>query len=110
MIRFFRIAWALYRAGGAWADDSEWTAADAVWLRSCLSCESGRRLKSKLRNASMSMNARAVLSSDPAGEGRRAAGYMTCVEDISALAAPKDSETTEEDAFGAGIPLEQIAP
>lgn len=110
MIRFLKIAWALYKGGGAWVGDHEWTATDAASLRLFLSGESGRRLTAMLRNASIKMNASAVQSSDPAGDGRRAAGYMLAIEDISALAAPQDSETDEEEAYGAGIPLEQIAP
>lgn len=110
VLRFLRIAFSLSRMGGAWAEDSEWTEADAVWLRSCLSCESGKRLRERLRNASIRMNARAVLSSDPAGEGRKASGYMVCIEDLSALAAPQVREDTEEEALGADFPLEQIAP
>ena len=112
MIKFFRflhIAFALAKGGGAWAEDCEWTEDDAVWLRSCLSGTSGQRLMGRLRNASIKKNAAAVLSSDPAGEGGKAAGYMYCIEDISALAAPLSDEQTEEEE-GASFNLEQIAP
>ena len=110
LIRFFKIAWALSRTGGAWAGDCEWEASDAESLRHFLSGTVGQRFTARLRNASISMNARAVLSSDPAGDGRKAAGYMLAIEEISGLAAPQVSEITEEEAYGAGIPLELIAP
>jgi len=109
MIRFLKIAWALYQGGGAWAEDCEWEASDAVSLRLFLSGESGRRLTARLRNASINMNASAVQSPDPWTAGR-AAGYMLLIEDISALSAPQVGQPDEEEAFGAGVPLESIAP
>ena len=109
LLRFFQIAWALYKGGGAWAEDCEWAASDSASLSHFLSGVSGRRLTARLRNASIRMNASAVQSPDPWASGR-AAGYMLLIEDISALAAPQTSEDPEEEAYGAGIPLENIAP
>lgn len=109
IIRFFKIALALYKGGGAWAGDCEWGSTEAVSLRLFLSGEVGQRLKATLSNASIKMNASAVQSPDPWASGR-AAGYMLAIEDISALAAPQVSEPTEEEAYGAGIPLDLIAP
>lgn len=109
LARFLRIAFALYRGGGAWAGDLEWESSDAVSLRLFLSGNAGQRLKARLSNASIKMNASAVQSPDPWSAGR-AAGYMLALEDLSALAAPQVSEQDEEEGHGAGIPLEQIAP
>ena len=110
LFRFFHIAWSLYKSGGAWAEDCEWGVQDAVSLRLFLSGEVGQRFKARMRNASNRMNATAVLSSDPAAEGRKAAGYMLAIEDISALSVPQIGETYEEDDFGADVPLESQAP
>lgn len=108
VVRFFQIAFALYKGGGAWAGDCEWGVQDAMSLRLFLSGESGQRLKARLTNASIQMNASAVQSPDPWGAGR-AAGYMLSINDISALASPQESDQTEEDE-GASSFLESIAP
>ena len=108
LFRFLRIAFALYKGGGAWAEDSEWEDSDAISLRHFLSGVSGQRLRARLRNASIRMNAMAVLSPDPAGDGRKAAGYMLAIEDFTAMAGPQQSQYEEEE--GASSFLEQIAP
>ena len=72
IFRFLRIAWTLAKGGGAWAGDCEWGVQDAMSLHLFLAGDTGQRLKARLTNASIQMNATAVQSPEPWASGRAA--------------------------------------
>jgi len=95
--RFIKTLFFLMSGAGTWIDGAEWTADDEKALSTFLNTEAGVKLRARLRNASLSLNAQAVQSGGVRACGR-AYGYMLAVSDIQTLSASGtlgEAETNE---------------
>lgn len=110
-LRFIKAIRFALSTNSAWVDGAEWTGADEAALTSFLAGETGRKLTSRLRNSSLSMNAQAVQEGSAQGCGR-AAGYMLAIADIqtlSASASPQEAQSENHDLTGIEA-LEHLNP
>lgn len=110
--RLFRTFLLLVRDGGAWCDGAPWTAEDERALGAFLATAAGTKLRARLRNASLSLNAQAVQDGAPHLCGR-AFGYMTAISDLQALSAPgapRDAQTSEESGDTGAVSLAHLNP
>lgn len=110
--RFLRTLRFLLSGAGTWVDGAEWTDEDEITLANFLTSETGTRLRARLRNASLSLNAQAVQAGAAALCGR-AFGYMLAISDIQSLAATgplKEAGTSEEAGDTGAGSLEHLNP
>jgi hypothetical protein len=111
LLRLIRAIRFLLSTNGAWVDGAEWTRNDTEALSKFLAGETGRRLTSRLRNSSLSMNAQAVQEGSAQACGR-AAGYMLVLADIQTLSAsssPQEEHHESNDLTGIEA-LEHLTP
>jgi hypothetical protein len=102
ILRFIRAIRFLLSTNSAWVDGAEWKGEDEVALAKFLSSDTGRKLTSRLRNSSLSMNAQAVQDGNVQACGR-AAGYMLALADfqtLSASSSPQEEHTEGIDLTG----------
>jgi len=110
--RLLRTLVLLLRDGGSWCDGAEWSSEDERALGAFLSTAAGTKLRARLRNASLSLNAQAVQDGAPHLCGR-AFGYMTAISDLQALSAsgaPQDAQTSGESSDTGAGNLEHLNP
>jgi hypothetical protein len=111
MKRFFRALF-LFLEIYPWEDRSPWTDEDTLRLKQFLLSDVGVRLRTKLRNTSILINANSVQSGSEKACGQ-ATGYMLCLADLQSLSgsgAPQQTadETSESDGDLTGI--EHMSP
>jgi hypothetical protein len=100
MKHFWRVFWALLSVWH-WRDLSPWTKGDAEQLQSYLNSRSGKRLAQNLRNASITINARAVQDGATKWACGQAAGWQQCAAYLQTLSATWEPESHEQSEDGA---------
>lgn len=94
MIRIYRIIMDLLRVY-PWRDHSPWSDEDTLRLKQILLSDLGVRLRTRLRNTSIMINANAVQNAGEKACGQ-AVGYMQCLADLQSLSGigvPQNSES-----------------
>jgi hypothetical protein len=110
MIRIWRIIADLLRVY-PWNNNSPWTDEDTMRLKQVFLSEMGVRLRARLRNTSIMVNANAVQNGSEKACGQ-AVGYMQCLADLQSLSGvgvPDNSES-ESSETGDLAEFEHISP
>jgi hypothetical protein len=111
MIRFFRIVFELLRFY-PWSDRSPWTDEDTLRLKQFLLSDVGVRLRTKLRNTSILINANSVQAGTEKACGQ-AVGYMLCLADLQSLSGsgtPQQTADETSETQGDLADLEHLSP
>ena len=111
MIRFFRVLLDMVTFY-PWNEQTPWTDEDTLRLKQFLLSDVGVRLRAKLRNTSILINASSVQTGSEKACGQ-AVGYMLCLADLQSLSGsgspqPAADETSEGQGDLTGI--EHLSP
>ena len=110
MRRFFRALW-LFLEVYPWEERSPWEEEDTLRLRQFLLSDVGVRLRAKLRNTSILINANSVQSGTEKACGQ-ATGYMLCLSDLQSLSGSGSPQQTADETSESGdlSDLEHLSP
>jgi hypothetical protein len=113
MKHFFRVLFALLKVW-RWQETDPWDKDDAEQLGAYLRTRSGKRLAQMMRNASITINAKAVQDGGTKWACGQAAGWQQCaayVQTLSVAWEPESQETSEDgEPEGVDAFLERMRP
>jgi hypothetical protein len=95
MTHFFRVLFALLKVW-QWRDVQPWDKDDADMLKNYLASPSGRRFSQRLRNASITINAKAVSEGSTKWSCGQASGWQQCAAFIQTLATTFEPELEKD--------------